>query len=84
MEKELKDLGFRVSVDDRNETMGYKTRQIQTAKIPYMLVVGDREMESNSLSVRGYGEQKSITLSMEDLKAKFTTLNLDRVPEKLR
>ena len=84
VERELKDLGFRVSVDERNETMGYKTRQIQTAKIPYMLVVGDREMESNSLSVRGYGEQKSVTLTMDDLKAKFTTLNLDRVPEKLR
>lgn len=84
VEKELKDLGFRVSVDDRNETMGYKTRQIQTTKIPYMLVVGDREMESNSLSVRGYGEQKSVTLAMEELKAKFTALNLDRVPEKLR
>lgn len=84
VEAELRDLGFRVSVDERNETMGYKTRQIQTAKIPYMLVVGDREMESSSLSVRGYGEQKSITLSIEDLKAKFTTLNLDRVPEKLR
>lgn len=84
VEKELRALGFRVSVDERNETMGYKTRQIQTAKIPYMLVVGDREMESDSLSVRGYGEQKSITLSIEDLKAKFTTLNLDRVPEKLR
>lgn len=84
VEKELRDLGFRVSVDERNETMGYKTRQIQTAKIPYMLVVGDREMESDSLSVRGYGEQKSITLTIDDLKAKFTTLNLDRVPEKLR
>lgn len=84
VEKELRDLGFRVSVDERNETMGYKTRQIQTAKIPYMLVVGDREMESDSLSVRGYGEQKSITLTIDDLKAKFTTLNLNRVPEKLR
>jgi len=84
VEKELRDLGFRVSVDERNETMGYKTRQIQTAKIPYMLVVGDREMESDSLSVRGYGEQKSITLTIDDLKAKVTTLNLNRVPEKLR
>lgn len=84
VEKELRDLGFRISVDERNETMGYKTRQIQTAKIPFMLVVGDREMESNALSVRGYGEQKSVTLSMDELKAKFTALNLDRIPEKLR
>lgn len=84
VETELRDLGFRISVDERNETMGYKTRQIQTAKIPFMLVVGDREMESNALSVRGYGEQKSVTLSMDELKAKFTALNLDRIPEKLR
>ncbi len=84
VENELRALGFRVKVDDRNETMGYKTRQIQTAKIPFMLVVGDREMESNSLSVRAYGEQKSTTLTIQDLKDKFSMLNLETVPAKLR
>ena len=81
---DLKTLGLRVRVDERNETMGYKTRQIQTAKIPFMLVVGDREMESNSLSVRGHGELKSVTMSIDELKAKLLELNLDKTPKKFR
>jgi threonyl-tRNA synthetase len=81
---ELKELGFRVKVDERNETMGYKTRQIQQSKTPFMLVVGDREMENKSVSMRAYGEQNSKSLTIEDLKKHFDLLNLDRVPEKLR
>lgn len=82
--KELKDLGFRVKVDERNETMGYKTRQIQQSKVPFMLVVGDREMENQAVSIRGYGEQSSKSLTLAELKDYFTRLNADRVPEKLR
>jgi threonyl-tRNA synthetase len=82
--QDLKNLGLRVRVDERNETMGYKTRQIQTAKIPFMLVVGDREMENNSLSVRAYGEQKSETLTIDQVKSKLTDLNLDKLPKKFR
>lgn len=82
--KELKDLGFRVKVDERNETMGYKTRQIQQSKVPFMLVVGDREMENQAVSIRGYGEQSSKSLTIAELKDYFTRLNADRVPEKLR
>ena len=41
----------RVEVDDRNEKIGYKIRQAQMAKVPYMLVVGDKEMEDNSVNV---------------------------------
>ena len=81
---ELRDLGFRIKVDERNETMGYKTRQIQQSKVPFMLVVGDREMENLAVSIRGYGEQGSKTLSIAELKDMFTKLNLERVPEKLR
>jgi threonyl-tRNA synthetase len=80
---DLKALGIRVRVDERNETMGYKTRQIQTSKIPFMLVVGDREMETNSLSVRAYGETTSQTLSVDELKEKFVELNKAKIPAKL-
>lgn len=81
---ELKSLGLRVRVDERNETMGYKTRQIQTSKIPFMLVVGDREMENNSLSVRAYGAANSQTLTIEDVKTKFLALDAEKHPAKLK
>lgn len=50
--KELKDAGVRVELDDRNETLGAKIRDAQIMKIPYMLVLGGREAESNKVAVR--------------------------------
>lgn len=84
LRNELHDLGYKVRLDDRNESMGYKTRQIQKSKVPFMLVIGDREMESDSVSVRSYGAKFSTTLSIDELKENFRVLNLERVPEKLR
>ena len=52
VEAALKAAGFRAHVDDRNEKTGYKIREAQMQKIPYMLVVGDREMETKAVSVR--------------------------------
>jgi threonyl-tRNA synthetase len=49
---QLRSLGLRVSVDERSEKMGYKIREAQLQKIPYMLVVGDKEIAANSVSVR--------------------------------
>ena len=82
--KDLRDLGFRVKVDERNETMGYKTRQIQQSKVPFMIVIGDREMENQAANIRAYGEQATKSLTIVELKDYFTKLNLERVPEKLR
>jgi threonyl-tRNA synthetase len=48
----LADCGIRAEVDDRNEKMGYKIRAAQTKKIPYMLVVGDKESQSGEVAVR--------------------------------
>jgi threonyl-tRNA synthetase len=48
----LKAKGVRVTVDDRNEKLGYKIREAQVQKIPYMLVVGDKEVEARTVSVR--------------------------------
>jgi threonyl-tRNA synthetase len=84
LQRELFKKGLRVKIDDRNESMGYKTRQIQKAKIPFMLVVGDREMESNSVSVRKYGEKRTETMSIEEVTNLFLELNADVVPKKLR
>ena len=47
---------FRVKVDDRQEKIGYKIREAQLSKIPYMLIVGDKEKESNSVGVRSRKE----------------------------
>ena len=48
----LRDHGVRVHIDDRNEKMGYKIREAQLQKVPYMLVMGDREIEAETVSVR--------------------------------
>lgn len=48
----LRNLGVRVEVDDRNEKIGYKIREAQLEKIPYMLVVGEKEMENGQVAVR--------------------------------
>ena len=52
----LRDAGLRASLDTRNEKIGYKIREAQMQKIPYMLVIGDREAESGSVSVRSHKE----------------------------
>ncbi|HAP9404089.1 TPA: threonine--tRNA ligase [Enterococcus faecium] len=51
--------GLRVEVDDRNEKMGYKIRASQTQKIPYQLVVGDKELEDATVNVRRYGSKET-------------------------
>lgn len=81
---DLRSLGLRVKVDERNETMGYKTRQIQQSKVPFMLVVGDREMENMAVSMRAHGEANSQNLTIDELKDFFLKLNLEKVPAKLR
>ena len=50
--KELEDMGMRVEVDDRNEKIGYKIREAQVQKIPYMVIIGDKDIENNTVSIR--------------------------------
>jgi threonyl-tRNA synthetase len=84
LEKQLKSRGFRVRVDDRNESMGLKTRQAQTGKIPFMLVLGDQEIEAGKVAVRKYGEQKSEVMLQAELFEAFRVLDLEKVPAPLR
>lgn len=65
LQDELKSQGVRVEIDDRNEKMGYKIREAQMQKIPYQLVVGDKEMENNEVNVRKYGSQDQETVEKE-------------------
>ena len=52
VEKQLKSLGIRVETDTRNEKIGYKIREAQLEKLPYMLIIGDKEKEEGTVSVR--------------------------------
>ncbi|WP_145353147.1 threonine--tRNA ligase [Staphylococcus cohnii] len=65
LQDELKSQGVKVEIDDRNEKMGYKIREAQMQKIPYQLVVGDKEMENNEVNVRKYGSQDQETVEKE-------------------
>jgi len=71
VQEELKKAGIRVELDARNEKMGYKIREAQVQKIPYMLVVGDKEVEEKAVNVRKYGEQKSETMAFDTFFAKI-------------
>ena len=52
VEEKLQSIGIRVSLDDRSEKIGYKIREAQLQKVPYMLVIGDKEIEANTVGVR--------------------------------
>ena len=65
LEKKLNAAGIRVEADYRSEKMGYKIREAQLKKIPYMLVVGDKEMEDGTVAVRARKEEKGGTMSVD-------------------
>ena len=72
---ELKKQGLRIDLDDRNESMGLKTREAQMAKIPFALVAGDREMQAGQFAVRKYGERESKVMTKEEITQLFRELN---------
>ena len=78
--KKLEELGFRVEVDYRNEKIGKKIREAQLEKVPYMLVVGDRDMENGTVSPRHRSDGDLGAMSMED----FTALLKDVVDSKAK
>ena len=73
--KELSDAldgqGFRVEMDDRNEKIGKKIREATLEKVPYMIVVGDRDMENKTVSVRTRAGEDMGAMSLEDFTAKL-------------
>lgn len=76
IQEKLKAEGFRVHLDKRNEKVGYKIRAAQMEKVPYMLVIGDKEMEENSFSVRHFivdekGQNPQYQLSLEELTVRL-------------
>ncbi len=60
------DEGFRADIDEREEKLGYKIREAQTRKIPYQLVIGDNEVNDNTVTYRRYGEKAQHTVSIDE------------------
>ena len=65
----MMNLGLRVELDESNEKLGAKIRDAQLAKVPYTLVVGDKEVEGKGVSPRRHGEGKDADLGFQTLDA---------------
>jgi threonyl-tRNA synthetase len=72
VERQLKDAGFRVEVDTRTERTGFKIREAQLQKIPYMIVIGDNEVESRSVAPRSRDAGDLGAMPVSDLIARLT------------
>jgi len=68
----------RVEIDSRDEKLGYKIREAQIQKIPFMLVVGDKEVESNTVNIRKYGEKQSVSKPLDEFVADITEIIRNR------
>ena len=66
LRKKMQSSGIRVEVDDRNEKIGYKIREAQTEKVPYMLVVGEKEVEGGTVSVRSRKKGEVGAVAVDD------------------
>lgn len=69
IKKQLQDAGLRANVETKDAKMGYLIREAQTNKIPYTLVLGDSEVEGQTVTVRKYGEEKTTTMPIADFQA---------------
>lgn len=76
----LESKGIRVEMDDREEKLGYRIREAQMKKIPYQLVLGDKERDEKTVTYRQYGEQKQTTVSLDA----FVEMVLKQIEEKSR
>ncbi len=78
----LQAAGIKVSCDDRNEKMGYRIREAQLEKIPYMLIIGDKEVETNTVSVRKRGGVDLGSMTLDEftamIKEEIATLKIDK------
>lgn len=72
LQKRLEDADIRVEVDLRNEKIGYKIREAQLEKVPYMLVIGDREAENGTVSVRSRKDGDIGSMQVEQFIERIT------------
>ena len=71
VEKKLHKVGIRVVLDDRNEKVGYKIREAQLEKVPYMLIIGAKEVEENTVSIRSKEQAENETMNVDEFIAKI-------------
>ncbi len=71
----LKSAGFRGEIDNRNEKLGFKIRDAQKQKTPYSFIIGEKEAEEKTLSIRKHGEQENITLNFDEVITLFNKAN---------
>lgn len=71
IEEKLRGLNMRVKLDSRNEKLGYRIREAQTNKIPVQLVLGDKEVENQTVNVRRFGKKEQETITVEELLMKL-------------
>ena len=71
VKEELQKVGVRVKVDDRQEKIGYKIREAQLSKTPYMLIIGDKEVEANAVGVRSRKDGDIGAQKLEDFVSKI-------------
>ncbi|OIR61476.1 threonine--tRNA ligase [Bacillus sp. FMQ74] len=71
VQAELKQVGIRAGIDERNEKLGYKIRESQVQKIPYVLVLGDHEEQEDAVNVRRFGHQQNEHVSFQTFKDKL-------------
>jgi len=76
--KKLREKGFRVFTDKRNEKVGYKIRESENRKIPYMLVIGDKEVEGNEISVREHKKGDTGKFELKDFIEKINLQVLEK------
>jgi threonyl-tRNA synthetase len=69
--EELRNSGWRVELDDRNEKLGYKIREAQLAKIPYAVVIGDKEVAAQTVAPRRRGGENLAPMSVADFVARL-------------
>ena len=67
----MKKYDIRVEIDDRSEKIGYKIREAQLQKVPYMLVIGEKEVKDNTVSVRDRKEGDLGAISIEEFISKI-------------
>ncbi|MDC2805526.1 threonine--tRNA ligase [Leuconostoc suionicum] len=68
VQQKLQDAGLRANVETKDAKMGYLIREAQTNKIPYTLVLGDSEVDTDTVTVRKYGEAKTVTMSFNEFQ----------------
>ena len=80
---ELREGGMRVQVDDRSERMNLKIREAQLGKVPYMLVIGDKELDSSTVSLRLRNGEDLGSLTASEFMSRAKSVIEARVPDKL-